>query len=77
MYTFGILGTNNDILILNICILYAKYNIYIQKLSNSTKIDFLNVLTYLKLAISIEKQICSTDGRNEAFESFSFFLDHL
>ncbi len=49
----------------------SKYYIYIQKLSNSNKINFLNCLTHLKQKINIEKQICSTEGRNEAFESFS------
>ncbi len=63
-------------LISNFCILYAKYDIYIKKLSNSNKIDFLNFMTYLRQKINIEKQICSTEGRNEAFESFSL-LDHL
>ncbi len=68
-------GNNNDILTLTFCILYDNYYIYIKKLSNSKKIDFLNFLTYLKRKINIEK-ICSTEGRNEAFESFSL-LDHL
>ncbi len=58
MFTFGFPGNSNDILTLNFCILYAKYYIYIQKLSNSNKIDFLNFLTYLKQKINIEKQIC-------------------
>ncbi len=63
------------ILTLNFCILYVKYYIYIPKLFNSNKIDFLNFLTYLKQKINIEKQICSTEGRNEAFESLSLLLD--
>ncbi len=72
---FGVLGNSNDILTLNFCIFYVKYYIYIQKLSNTNKIDFLNFLTYLKLKINIEKQICSTEGRNEAFANFSDGLD--
>ncbi len=59
------------------CILYAKYYIYIKKLSNSNKVDFLNFLTYIKQKINIEKQICPPEGRNEAFASFSLLLDHL
>ncbi len=50
---------------------------YIQKLSNSNKIDFLNFLTYLKQKINIEKQVCSTEGSNEAFESLYLLLDHI
>ncbi len=57
---FGFPGNSNDIITLNFCILYAKYYIYIHKLSNSNKINFLNFLTYLKQKINIEKQICST-----------------
>ncbi len=52
---FGFPGNSNDILKLNFCILYAKYYIYIKKLSNSNKIDFLNFLTYLKQKINIKK----------------------
>ncbi len=74
---FGFTGNSNDILTLNFFIIYAKYYIYIQKLSNSNKIDFLNFLIYLKQKINIEKQICSTEGRNEAFERFSLLLDHI
>ncbi len=41
---FGFPGTWNDVT-LNFCILYAKYYIYIQKLSNSNKINFVIFLT--------------------------------
>ncbi len=74
---FGFPGNSNAILTLNFCILYAKYYIYIKKLFNSNKFDFLNFMTYLKQKINIEKQICSTEGRNEMFDSFSLLLDHL
>ncbi len=53
---------------------FNDYNI--KKLYNSNKIDLLNFLTYLKQKINIEKQICSSEGRNEAFESFYDLLDH-
>ncbi len=55
MCTFWIPINSNDILTLHFCILYAKYYIYIHKLSNSNKIDFLNFLSYLKQKINIEK----------------------
>ncbi len=76
VYSFGFPGTCNDILTLNFCIFYAKYNIYITKLSNSNKIDFLNFLTYLKQNINFEKQIFSTKGRNEAFDSSFLLVAH-
>ncbi len=53
-------------------ILYLHY-----KIMQLNKVNFLNFLTYLKQKINIEKQICSTEGRNDAFESFILLLDHL
>ncbi len=38
---YGFPGNSNDILTVNFCILYAKYYIYIQKLFNCNKNDFL------------------------------------
>ncbi len=58
----GFPGTCNDILPLNFCILYAKYYIYNQKLSNSNKIDFLNFLTYLIQEMNIEKNAQLREG---------------
>ncbi len=60
---FGFLGTHDDSIAINYCILYAKHYIYLEKLNDKTRkldfnVDFLLYLCYLKRTLKIEQNIC-------------------
>ncbi len=44
--------------VLNFCILYAKYYIYIQRLFINNTLDLYTCLNQLKQALKIEENIC-------------------
>ncbi len=44
--------------VVNFCILYAKYYIYIQRLFNNNTLCLYACLTQLKQALKIEENIC-------------------
>ncbi len=50
-------------IVINYCLLYAKYYIYLEKVKDKNKIpdfnvDFLGYLCYLKGILKIEQNIC-------------------
>ncbi len=51
---FGFVGSNGITDVLNYCILYAKYYIYIQRLFNQNKHDGYAYMTLLKNTLTIE-----------------------
>ncbi len=51
---FGFVGSNGITDVLNYCILYAKYYIYIQRLFNQNKLYVYAYLTFLKNTLTIE-----------------------
>ncbi len=60
----GFPGTSDGVIVINYCMLYAKYFIYLEKLKDNHKqpgfnIDFLGYLCYLKGILKIERNICS------------------
>ncbi len=68
---FGFPLNNNVMHVLNICTLYAKYYIYIQRLFNST-LDLNVCLTQLKQALKIEENICKKNNNGDNFFKFHF-----
>ncbi len=60
--------------VLNFCILYAKYYIYIQHLFNNNTLDLYACLTKLKQALKISENIFITNNTEE--KVFKFHLIH-
>ncbi len=53
---YGFPGSSDDAIAINYCILYAKHNIYLEKLKEENKkrefnVDFLRYLCYLKYVL--------------------------
>ncbi len=69
---------NNDVMhVLNLCVLYAKYYIYIQCLFNNNTLDLYICLTQLKQAMKIEEHICIKNDNEETFYKFLFIYEKL
>ncbi len=49
----GFTETSDDILVLNYCILYTKYYIFIQRLFNKNELDLYVCQTQVKLALTL------------------------
>ncbi len=54
----GFLETSDDILVINYCILYTKYYMFIQWLFIKNELDLCVCLTQVKLALNIDHSIC-------------------
>ncbi len=57
---------NSDVMqVLNFCLLYAKYYIYIQRLFSNNTLDLYACLNQLKQALKTEEKICKTNNKKE------------
>jgi len=74
---FGFPGTIDIIHVLNFCILYTKYYIYIQRLYNKNKLDLYTCLVQLKYALKIEHDICLNQNSEKNFEKFNIIYDNI
>ncbi len=79
---FGFPGRCDDAIVINYCILYAKYYIYLEKLKenknqNTFNIDFLGYLSKLKYILKTEKSICTHNNQSIKFNKFNFIYDNL
>ncbi len=74
---FGFSGNDNLTQVLNYCMTYTKYYIYIQSLFNNNNLEIYAYLTYLKYNLNIECQICKNNNRSDKFEKFLFLHDNL
>ncbi len=54
----GFPETSDGILVLNYCILYTKYYIYIHQLFKNNLLDPYVYQTQIKVALNIERSIC-------------------
>ncbi len=61
--------------VLNFCILYTKYYIYIQRLFNKNELDLYACLAQVKLALEIEYNICKNSNKEKDFQKFKFVCD--
>ncbi len=67
--------SNSDVMqLLNFCILYAKYYIYIQRLFNNNTFD---LYTCLNQAFKTEENICKTNNKKEKSLKFNFIYENL
>ncbi len=63
--------------VLNFCLLYSKYYIYIQSLFHGNKLDLYACLTQLKFALEIECNICKSTNNEICFNKCKFIYDTL
>ncbi len=64
---FGFLGDHDNTIVTNYCILYAKQDIYLEKLNDKNKytsfnVDFLGYLSHFKHLLKIDENICSKNN---------------
>ncbi len=60
--------------VLNICILYAKYYIYIQRLFNNNTLDLYPCLHQFKQALKTEENIYKKHNKKEKFPQIQLYL---
>ncbi len=63
--------------VLNFCILYAKYYIYMKRLFNNNTLDFYACLNQRKQALKTEENICKTNNKKEKFLKYNFIYENL
>ncbi len=69
---------NSDaIQVLNFCLLYTKYYIYIQRLFHGNKLDLYACLTQIKFALEIQYNICKSTNNEICFNKYTFIYDSL
>ncbi len=79
---FGFPGTSDGVIVINYCLLYAKYHIYLEKLKDKNKkpvfnVDFLGYLSYLKGILKIEQNIRLKRNQIVKFEKFYIIFENL
>ncbi len=74
---FGFPGDSDVIEVINYCVLYAKYYIYIQRLYNNNKLDLFGYMTQLKFAMEIESKICKSQNNEKKFAKYNFIYENL
>ncbi len=68
-------SSNSDaIQVLNICLLYTKYCIYIQCLFHGNKLDLYACLTQLKFALEIECNSCKSTNNGICFNKYKLSI---
>ncbi len=69
---------NSDaIQVLNFCLLYTKYYIYIQRLFHGNQLDLYAGLTQIKFALEIQYNICKSTNNEICFNKYTFIYDSL
>ncbi len=70
--------SNIDVMqVLNFCILYAKYYIYMQLLFNNDTFDLYTCLNQLKQALKTEENICKKNNMKEIYLKYNFIYENL
>ncbi len=60
---FGFPGQTNNSILINYCILYAKFYIYTQTINNNNYFEFLCYLPVLKNGLLVEENICKANNQ--------------
>ncbi len=69
---------NSDVMqVLDFCILYVKYYIYIQHFFNDNTLDLFACLIQLKQALKIEEHICIKNNNEDKFLKYHFIYENL
>ncbi len=72
---FGFPSDKNNTIIIDFCIIHARYFIYQNKIKNDNKIEFLPCLSLLKKWLLIEKLICIAHNQEHKFTKFNPVLE--
>ncbi len=68
--------TSDDIHVLNYCILYTKYYIFIQQLFNNNELDLCVCQTQVIFALNIEHTICKKRNEHQKFIKLSHIYEN-
>ncbi len=72
---FGCSLNTDAIQVLNFCIIYTKYIIYIQRLFNENELDLYACLAQVKLELEIEYNICkNSKKKKKTFKNFNLCM---
>ena len=74
---FGFPSANDIFVVLNYCMLQAKYFIYKRRLYYENDVDLYKYLISLKYILKLELYICKKNGTPEKFEKFVNLYDDL
>ncbi len=74
---FGFRGDSHVKEVLNYCVLYAKYYIYIQHLYNNNKLELFAYLSQLKYAMEIKSTICKSQNNEKKFAKYNFVYENI
>ena len=74
---FGFQSKADVFLVLNFCVLLAKYYIYRQKMYYNNNVDFYDFLKELRYKLTIEKNICNDNKTPYLFTKYLFIYDEL
>ncbi len=74
---FGFPLNTDAMQVLNICILYTKYYIYIQHLFKNNDLDLYACLKQPKEVLDIEFNICKRLNSDKKFFKYKFIHDNL
>jgi hypothetical protein len=74
---FGYKDHGDFCLVLNFCLLLARYYIYIQRVHGKNNLDICAFLIMLKNKLTIEKLICENEDRPEQFHKWNIIFDNL
>jgi hypothetical protein len=77
MYYFGFPSNTDAMNVLNFCLLYTKYYIYIQKIVQNNNLDLYACLAQIKSALDIEHHICSIQNQQPKFDKFLFIYENI
>lgn len=74
---FGFPGNEDETQVLNYCIIYTKYYIYIQKLFNKNQLEMHACLTQIKHSLNTEQNICNSQNKKHKFKKFLNIYENL
>ncbi len=74
---FGFPSNSDAIQVLNCCLLYTKYYIYIQCLFHGMKLDLYDCMTQLEFALEIEYNIFKSTNNAICVNKYKFIYDNL
>ena len=74
---FGYPGNSDVEIVLNFCILFAKWFIHCNKINDSNDIDLYEYLVRLKQRLRIEKMLCFKNNKQQSFDKWNLIYDYM
>ena len=66
----GFPGSDNFVRLLNYCVLFGKFFVYSNKISENNRLDFYAYLVQLKQELHMEMKACSKSDYSEFINNF-------